>query len=682
MNISRRGRSEFFRPVFRLAAALGVSVGLASAAVSEDLPVIVPTGFPPFITAPLIPFTFQAFHSATPSAPSPPGPGLHLDVGDPTLQGTFQVGIFPFAEGDADLSYPRFTFSGSVVNGVCDLPVANIFASTSKTNINNWPDGNGLIPPTMTVTARLDLVRVTTGGLAFFGPVDGKFSFRMAGTVVQPNLTIVEGPLLNLKESGDPSRVTISWKTDGTATAKVRIIPADTPSRTRSASPEIALGAGREFTAGAAQFQKVTVTGLSPSTRYLYLVESQAPDGTVARSPLYSFTTAPRAGQGEVTFMAISDSPQAAGGGEKTAMGINREAVGQLAFAAARNEADLVIFAGDLVLGFSSNADDYRFQLHAWKDAWSPFWNSRPIYAVPGNHEMVGNIFKDGSPTGLILDRWPYATESSEAVFADELVMPANGPVPSDARRPPYKGTVYSFQYGPVLFVGLNNFYWWTLDPQIPTYGGSPEGYLMDDQLRWFEGVMASAQRSPTVRFIVVFMHEPAFPIGPFKGEDGLWWDGNNNIRAYVLQGGKVVPAGEGVVDVRNRFWSTMAQNSKTAALVTAHQHGYSRLLIDDHTPVGVLPGDDTNSDGLLEKFSPNPAFRLPVWQIISGNGGANFSAFSAEGMPWTPDVVSNQEGYCIFKSRGHTLSLTAYSLSGQVIDDVDDLMAVKRSHR
>ena len=49
-----------------------------------------------------------------------------------------------------------------------------------------------------------------------------------------------------------------------------------------AAASDPLLGAGREFTAGTAQHQKVAVTGLSPSTRYLYLVESQAPDGTVS----------------------------------------------------------------------------------------------------------------------------------------------------------------------------------------------------------------------------------------------------------------------------------------------------------------------------------------------------------------------------------------------------------------
>jgi 3',5'-cyclic AMP phosphodiesterase CpdA len=533
----------------------------------------------------------------------------------------------------------------------------------------------------MTVSGRMELVSVTSGKFTPYGPVDGRFSFRIAGTAILPNLTIVEGPLLHLKESGDPTRVVISWRTDGTATGKVRIVPADAPFRGASPSVDSSLGAGREFTAATAQVQKVAVTGLSPSTRYLYLVEAQAPDGTTARSPVHSFTTAPRAGHGEVTFMAISDTPGAAGGGEKSAMGINREVAGRLAFEAVRKEADLVIFAGDLPTGFSSDEGDYRFQLHGWKDAWSPFWNSRPVYPVPGNHELLANWYDDGKE-GVVMDRWPYALQSSEAVFADEFVLPANGPVPDDPRRPPYRGTAYSFQYGPVLFVGLNNFYWWTFDKMVPTFGGSPQGYLMDDQLRWFEGVMAAAQRSASVRFIVVYMHEPAFPISPFTGEDGLWWDGNNNVRPYVRQGTTVVPAGDGVIDVRNRFWKTLANNGKTAALVAAHQHAYARLLVDDKTPVGVMPGDDTNGDGILDRFSPNPAFRFPVWQIISGNGGANFSAFTAEGKPWTASIVSNQEGYCIFRTHGRALSMTAYSISGQVIDQVDDLMAVKRSAR
>ena len=84
-----------------LAATFGLSVGLFGAADAQELPVIVPKGKAQVIP-PVIPFTFAAFHNAT--ATPPPGAALRLDVGDPTLQGTCHLGIFPFAEGDADLA--------------------------------------------------------------------------------------------------------------------------------------------------------------------------------------------------------------------------------------------------------------------------------------------------------------------------------------------------------------------------------------------------------------------------------------------------------------------------------------------------------------------------------------------------------------------------------------------------
>ena len=75
-----------------LVAALGLSAGLSGVAVSQELPVVVPslTVIPEI--PPTIPVTFDAFHNVTASAN---GTGLHLDLGDPTLQGTVHFGIFP-----------------------------------------------------------------------------------------------------------------------------------------------------------------------------------------------------------------------------------------------------------------------------------------------------------------------------------------------------------------------------------------------------------------------------------------------------------------------------------------------------------------------------------------------------------------------------------------------------------
>lgn len=645
---------------------------------ADDLPVKVPD-LPVKTIAPRVPVTASNLRRATPTGD---GKGLHLDLGDPALLGTFQLGLFPHAEGEADVPYSRYRFSGPIVNGQCDLPAAAFFPPAI--NVNGWPIGRGLIPPTMTLAVRLDLLKVSGGRAQVFGPLDARFSFQAPGGAVQPNLTIVEGPLVNLVESGDPGRVVVSWRTDLPAAARVRIVPADGPFKFGDAAPDpLAASARLVPSDGLATRHRLAVAGLRPATRYLYVAESETAGGEVARSGVISFRTAPAAGAGEVTFLAVSDSPSAAGGGERDSMGVNRQASQQLAMEAVRRGADLTIFGGDMVYGFTGDEEDYRAQLQAWKDTWTPFWCSHPVYAVPGNHETLANYYQDGSAYGLALDKWPYDLHSAEAVFADEFVTPDNGPDPSDSRLPAFKGSNYSFLYGPVMFVGLNDFYWWTTDDKIPLLGGSPEGYLMEEQLEWFEKVLGEAERSPRVKFVVVFMHEPAFPVGQFLSEKGLWWDGNNNVKAWIKQGDQVVPCGQGVIDVRNRFWGVMARGRKTAALVVGHQHCYSRLLIDQTTPVGLPDRDDQDGDGVLDRFSPNPGFRRPLWQIVAGSGGANYYNYEKPGnKPWVPVAISNQDSYCIFRTQGNGMSMTAYALNGQVLDHVEDLMAVKRAPR
>jgi hypothetical protein len=62
------------------------------------------------------------------------------------------------------------------------------------------------------------------------------------------------------------------------------------------------------------------------------------------------------------------------------------------------------------------------------------------------------------------VDAMPYATRSSEAIFAGAFTNPVNGPVPSDPRRPTYDESVYTVQYGPVRLISVNNDYWATIE--------------------------------------------------------------------------------------------------------------------------------------------------------------------------------------------------------------------------
>ncbi|MFC1762392.1 hypothetical protein ACFL6U_09970 [Planctomycetota bacterium] len=107
-------------------------------------------------------------------------------------------------------------------------------------------------------------------------------------------------------------------------------------------------------------------------------------------------------------------------------------------------------------------------------------------------------------------------------------------------------------------------------------------------------------------------------------------------------------------------------------------EHAYYRLLVDSNTPVGVMAVDDLNGNHKLDddRISSNPDFKHPVWHITAGTAGAPYHA--REETPWTPSFLSYQAGYCLFEAERDKLSLTFYTTTGQKLDHVENLMAVK----
>jgi hypothetical protein len=229
-----------------------------------------------------------------------------------------------------------------------------------------------------------------------------------------------------------------------------------------------------------------------------------------------------------------------------------------------------------------------------------------------------------------------------------------------------------------VQFIALNNNYWWTTDDKTDEFGGSPEGYMLDDQLDWMERRLRLAGRDDSVAHVVLFMQEPVFPAGGHVG-DAMWHGGDNNVRAYARnREGDLEPAGPGVIEVRNRFWRAVSRSSKVAAVLVGDEHAYHRMLVDRETPVGVPARDDPDGDGVLERCSPNPEFQHPVWQICAGNAGAPW--YAREETPWEVERYVSRTGYLLFEATRDKLSMTAYALRGDaVMDRVDDLSAVKR---
>ncbi len=625
---------------------------------SQTLPVLKP-GYPERDGDICNPFSFEQMRNFTGGTQK----GLLLDLGDTFFQGTIYTGPYPFESGEADYDYARYRRYESLENGAGLLRIDKFFSD--KYNANDWP----VDEPAMTIGYRLDI-----DGYGFFDSVVSFKGDPESGFLKK--LTIAEGPFVTMLTSDHPGSVVIAFESDEACRGSVEV-----------------KGVGVFSGTGAATTQhEIEVYGLRPNKKDKYRVICETSvDKTF--SPYYKFRAAPlKRGLRPVSFAFASDSREGVGGGERNYMGHNFNSMSRLANSAYRKGADLFIFGGDLVNGYTSEKDDFRLQLKGWKQSLAGFWRSRPVYPAMGNHETLLNVYDDESKYGISLDKWPYATDSAEAVFAQEFYNPENGPMPSDPRRPAYKENVYKFQYGSVLFVAFNNNYWWTSNKECGNYGGSPEGYMMEDQLKWIKKVLKQAEHDRKIRYIVLYAQEPVFPCGGHPN-DAMWYYGDNRVKAWKYNGTDVVPAGKGIIEVRNRFWESIAKSSKVAAVLTGDEHAYHRTLIDKYSPVGIM-SDDVNNDGVInchgldvdgdgipeaeEQTSPNPQFKHPVWHITAGTGGAPY--YARQDVPWRDEVkfFSSQTGYCMFKADKRKISMTFYSVTGQKLDHIDDLMAIK----
>jgi hypothetical protein len=178
---------------------------------------------------------------------------------------------------------------------------------------------------------------------------------------------------------------------------------------------------------------------------------------------------------------------------------------------------------------------------------------------------------------------------------------------------------------------------------------------------------------------------EPVFPCGGHTG-DAMWYSGDNNVRAHVYTDGELVPEELGIIEVRDRFVRAITGSTKVAAVLGSDEHAYYRILINQNVPVGDLSRDDEDGDGVLDDASPVDWIENPTWFITSGGAGAPY--YSEEPAPWNEYwnamggdgyYFSSQENVIIFRVDGESVEAVVYNPSGEVIDTIDDLAAVKR---
>ncbi len=517
--------------------------------------------------------------------------GIAFDFGLSDFEGSLYFGLIPFQ----DSKYPQPIFYKKEIkikDGKAEVEIKNALGTTH--DIVKWETkGNG------TLGYRVADKR---GKLLY----DGIVSFKYNGTfTTQPSL--VEGPFVNILTS---QGVTISFDLDSEIDAYVEVN-------------------GTKFSSEKAIHHEILIAGLQANTTYTYKVVFGE------NSQSYSFKTAPKAGsRTPFTFAYASDSRAGAGGGEIDFLGTNYYIMKRIMALASANNIAFMQFTGDLVSGYTLNKEDMNLQYANWKRVVGTFAKYYPVYVGVGNHEVLINKFVD---TVAKIEHWtpkfPFNTESMEAVFAKNFVNPTNGPESEDGAVydpdkskidfPSYRENVFYYTYDNVAMIVLNTEYWYSPNyKSLLLTGGNVHGYIMDNQLQWLKATIEKLEKDETIDHIFVTNHTPVFPNGGHVA-DAMYYNGNNAFRPMVA--GKSVE--KGIMEVRNELLDILAnQSKKCRAIFVGDEHNYCRTRIDKNVP--IYP---EKYDGKRIEISRT------IYQITNGACGAPY--YSQEQTPWTSAV-------------------------------------------
>ncbi len=389
---------------------------------------------------------------------------------------------------------------------------------------------------------------------------------------------------------------------------------------------------------------EISADNLKPGLEYEYRIVA----GDTEVRP-YQFRTAT---MDSFEFAAMVDSREGIGGGMQNYGGVNGGSLYSLVSDAYFRGADFIIFAGDLISGYTNNTQYFRSQLQYFSRAVEPVHARIPVYEGMGNHEALIDTYNDGSSWGLSFDK--DGAESAESVFADVFVNPTNGPDSEGDGSPTYNENVYSFNYGTARVFMINNNYWWSSNPH--EYGGNLEGFFLPNQLQWLREQVAAADADPAIKHLFFAAQEPPFPNGGHTG-DAMWYNGGDTNRDGVIDDSDIK-----VVENRNEMWEIISSSPKTVAYITGDEHAYCRMSVNMNTVVG----HHRKADG-SEAF-----FAHPVWQVTSGGAGAPW--YDKElNMPWSASLLihSTQPHYAFFRVQGDDVYLEAYSQTGQKLESI-----------
>ncbi len=557
-------------------------------------------------------------------APKGTNEGLVFNFGE-GFEGTLYFGFIPY--GDTKHPMPvYFRRPSPIENGIADINIKGLLRGTY--DMVGWEQaGKGTLGYRV-VDSEGDYI------------YDGIISFKGTGPF-EVDYTIVEGPFVNRLT---PNGATISFTTNQPVRTTVTAGP---------------------FTSTESQNvvqHEVHINGLTPDSLYTYTIEYG--DNAVS----YQFRTAPRPGtRSAFTFAYASDSRSGQGGGERAIYGANAYIMKKIMALAKQQGVSFVQFSGDLINGYLTSVEDMHLQYANWKRAIQPFAHYFPVYVSMGNHEALVRTFIDTAARATyMVDRFPFDTESSEAIFAQNFVNPVNGPISEDGAHydpdpnrtdfPSYEENVFYYIHDNVAVVVLNSDYFYAPTTHfLARTSGGMHGYIMDQQLAWLEQSIQTLEADANVDHIFITQHTPCFPNGGHVRDD-MWYGGNNQFRPYVA--GK--PMHKGIIERRDQILDIIVNKSeKVRAVLTGDEHNYNRLRLTPETKIYPEP-----------YFSPKIQLSRTIYQINNGAAGAPY--YAQEQTPWTPFVSNFTTQNALVFFHVHGKSVWVEVLNPDTLEEVD----------
>jgi hypothetical protein len=547
------------------------------------------------------------------------------------------------------LDFKKTGFNGSVAYGPfnieAEFPTVAFLAKPIK-----LVDGKVLLEMKKTFKGVNDFFRLSEkgGGILGYRVIDadgriiyeGRIAFTGKGpyTVVP---TITEGPLINnLVDTGS----VISYETQVSVKTSITLNNQTFEDKEETTHHEIA------------------VTGLQPGTDYKYSIHYGD------RADTHHFKTAAKTGGRKPFDFAFAGANRAtSGGGERDFGGTNYQASRAIMATAIMRGAVFMQATGDMTNGGNPTEDGHLMEYANWKRALEPFWSKIPVYAGFGDHEVNYTTFAQDTVTKKFpkIDRFPYATESGEATFARAFIHPTNGPESEDGASydpsssqldfPTYKENVYFYTYDNIAMIVLNTEYWKAHDPNV---SGCPEGYIMDQQLKWLNETVQRFEKDPAIDHIFVNVHSAVFPNGD-HASGAMWYNGNNTERA-IIAGTKV---NKGIIERRDEILDICVNRSKKfLAFLSADEHNFAFLEINKDFP--LYTKDYTGSKLKLARN---------FYHINNGCGGS--APYAMLPTPWSSNYrfFTEPPAVALIHVNGKAVELKAFNCEtfGKICENV-----------